>query len=125
MADHVFVVTNLRPSTLRQPFFDGSDTAEVRYWFRCESCGTRMSVSFAQMLQGAWGWKERFSVDEIARITELFALGEGCKALSGGWPSISEVACASCDGRHIFYADFHEYRHSTYRIVAQGVAYAP
>lgn len=112
----------LFPSRRRRPYFDGWDTSKADFAASCESCGANIAVPFAQVLAGAWGWRERFGPDVVVAVESHFALGAGRKALDGGWPSISQVSCGSCGANHVFYADFDEYRNSVYRIVAQGLA---
>jgi hypothetical protein len=122
MSETVLSPTRLQPSSTRAPFFDGWQIENVSYRSDCPSCHTQLVVPFSDIRAGAWGWRERFSSADAAAIERFFALGERSKALAGGWPSISEVTCDSCGAQFIFYADFDEYRHSAFRIVAQGLA---
>jgi hypothetical protein len=112
----------LAPSRFRRPYFDGWDTSKADFEVSCQGCGERISVPFSQILEGAWGWRQIFGPAGAASIESHFKVGTGCKALGGGWPSVSEVDCGKCETTHVFYADFHEYRNSAYRIVAQGFA---
>jgi hypothetical protein len=114
--------TSLVPSSNRLPFFDGWETTRACYEANCGECGGRINIPFSAMLHGAWGWKEQFGETDAPAIEAHFQLAEHCKALAGGWPSVSLVACTNCGTKHIFYADFDEYHNSVYRIVAQGLA---
>jgi len=122
MGAMVLSPTDLRPSSNRQPFFDGWQTEDVSYECRCPSCQEQLTVPFATIHAGAWGWRERFAAVDVRTIEGFFALGSHSKALAGGWPSISRIHCEHCGAQFIFYADFDEYRHSVFRIVAQGLA---
>jgi hypothetical protein len=114
--------TVLFPSRSRKPYFDGWDTSSANFQVSCESCRAVISVTFPQILAGAWGWKEKFGPEAAVTIRNHFGLDTGWKALDGGWPSISQVNCPGCGASHVFYADFDEYSNSIYRIVAQGLA---
>ena len=60
-------LTKFRPSSMetleetrkRRPFFDGADTERASYSLRCDQCGTTIKVRFKQMLDAAWGWRDR------------------------------------------------------------------
>jgi len=114
--------TSLTPSAMRKPYFDGWDTRHADFKARCTKCDARLTITFSAILEGAWGWDERFTPEEVSTIERFFQLGKGSLALSGGWPSIVSVTCDRCGTQYIFYADFEEYRNSVYRIVAQGLA---
>jgi hypothetical protein len=115
--------TDLKPSAIRPPFFTGWDTSQASYTTSCPNCRARLAIPFSALLRGAWGWEERFTPDDVAAIRQFFGLGTSSLALPGGWPSISECQCKTCDTKFVFYADFDEPRHSVYSIVAQGLAW--
>jgi hypothetical protein len=110
------------PSSTRRPFFDGWETKGASYGMSCPKCAAPISLGFTAILEGAWGWRERFTAEETAAIESVFELGEKCKALDDGWPSVTASICSGCGARHVFYADLDEYSNSCYRIVAQGLA---
>lgn len=116
------IATALLPSAVRQAYFDGWQTAEAIYEFDCARCGASVQIPFIDVLHGAWGWKERLDPLDAQDVTSHFALTGSCLALDGGWPSVCFPVCAACGTRFAFYADFQEYHHSVYRIVAQALS---
>ena len=116
------VATALKPSISRAPYFDGWETELASYRFKCALCSTEVLVPFSAIRDGAFGWRERFAPEEAESIAAHFQLGEAANALESGWPSISTPSCPNCQSSFVFYAAFDEYRHSGYKIVAQGLS---
>ena len=114
--------TALTPSLTRAPYFDGWDTSHGNFESKCTKCGGLLLVTFDELLQGAWGWRKRFTPEEVSAIELFFHLGIMGKGLSCGRPSINLLKCDRCETKYVFYADFDEYSNSVYRIVAQGLA---
>ena len=114
--------TKVVPSTSRKPFFDGTNLEKGAFQFKCTECGKTIKMGCFKIYRGSWEWKEKFNED-IGYIKSFFGFDKNNIALTdGGWPSISEHSCNKCNSKYLLFADFHEWRNSAYRAVAQGVA---
>ena len=112
----------LEETRRRRPFFDGADTERASYDLRCDKCDAIINVRFKQMLDAAWGWREKTNSSLASRIAKQFRIDLENKSIRGGMDAVVSCRCPNC-GRKLFGCFwFHEYRHSCYAISLRGVA---
>ncbi len=111
------------PDKARLPYFDGWETKNATYRAHCAECKAEIAISFSLVQNGAWGWRERFSEEEIETVENFFGIQAGRQTPPKPWPSVSTIECPACRTAYIFYAEYDEYRNSVFRLTAQGLAY--
>ena len=112
----------LEETQKRRPFFDGADTERATYSLRCDQCGTTIKVRFKQMLDAAWGWRDRTDPDLASRIAKQFRIDLKNTSIRGGMDAVVSCKCPNCGRKLYGYFWFPEYRHSCYEISMYGIA---
>jgi len=115
-------MTTIEPVKMRKPFFDGWETDKVRYAFSCYSCGTEATIGFKNILEAAWGWKEKTELQLRSSVASHFGIDLGNKFIGDGMDAVVISQCSKCSRRTFVYFWFHEYRHSCYQISLRGLS---
>jgi len=116
-------MTVIEPVANRAPFFDGGETNNVKYVFSCPSCGTESIVVFKDMLQAAWGWREKTERNLRLSIACHFGINLNNNSIGSGMDAVVVSQCSKCSEQTFIYFWFHEYRNSCYRISLRGLAF--
>ncbi|MFO8009652.1 MAG: hypothetical protein R6U89_02455 [Dehalococcoidia bacterium] len=106
----------------REPFFDGWETEKVGFTFRCDHCRTSCIISFKEILDAAWGWKESMAVDQKKAVALAFGIDLDNRNIGNGMNAVVTKVCANCKKTFYVFFWFHEYRHSCYQISLRGLA---
>lgn len=112
----------VEPVKERPSFFNGWETEAATYSVSCSRCGKPIPTVFKEMLDGAWGWKERLPPGERQDVADTFGINLSNRSIGNGMSAIVKKKCESCGTTHYIYFWFHEYRHSCYDISLRGLA---
>lgn len=106
----------------REPFFTGWDTNEATYEKRCPHCRERISVVFKEMLDAAWGWRDRMDPSLRDLLAKVFGIDLTNRSIGSGMPGVVAKKCESCGASSYFYFSFLEISNSVYRISLRAAA---
>ena len=112
----------ITPSQVRRPFFDGWETDRATYRFPCDSCGSDIAVTFTEMLQAAWGWKDKTAEPERTTLAAIFHIDLARRSIADGMDAVVRSSCPNCGAVYFSHFWFHEYRHSAYQISLRAIA---
>lgn len=115
----------VEPVSVRDPFFDGWDTQNVKHSFDCSSCGAMGNVDFKHILSAAWNWREKTEVAVKLKLSSLFDIELENKFIGNGMDAVVATKCLNCGNITYTYFWLHEYRHSCYQISFRGSAHSP
>ncbi len=113
----------ITPSKTRRPFFDGWETDNATYRFSCDSCRSDILVTFSEMLQSAWGWKEKTAKSDRMTLAAIFHIDLARRSIADGMDAVIRSSCPSCGAVYFSHFWFHEYRHSAYQISLRAIAF--
>ena len=106
----------------RPSFLDGWETDKATFAFRCPHCEEAMSVTFKEMLDAAWGWKDGTAPLLRERLGATFAINLNNRSIGSGMAAVVSKACAKCRTDYHFYFWLDEYRNSCYAIGLRAIA---
>jgi len=110
------------PPQVRPPFFDGWETERATYRFACDACNSDIRVTFPELLQAAWGWKDKTAEPERTTIAATFHIDLTRRSIADGMDAVVRSSCPNCGAVYFSHFWFHEYRHSAYQISLRAIA---
>jgi hypothetical protein len=111
----------IEPVKERPAFFNGWETDKAFFDLICSQCKQPARICFKEMLDAAWGWKERMELTERQAVADAFGIDLGNKSIGNGMTAIVTKTCDGCGATHHAFMCFHEYRHSCYDISLRAI----
>ena len=112
----------IEPIKERPAFFNGWETDKAVCDLICSQCNQQARITFKEMLDAAWRWKERMEITERTAVADAFGIDLRNKSIGTGMTAIVTKTCTGCGATHYAFLWFHEYRHSCYDISLRASA---
>jgi hypothetical protein len=111
-----------QPIKERLPFFQGWDTESAVFDTGCPHCKERLQVKFKEMLDAAWGWKDRMDEQLRDPLAKIFEINLSNRSIAMGMPGVVVRTCPNCQKSSYFYFHFNETSNSVYSISLRAAA---
>lgn len=111
-----------QPVKDRAPFFTGCNTKEAAFGSRCPHCKAQIGIEFKEMLDAAWGWKDKMDEDLKTPLAEIFGINLSNNSIGMGMPGVVTHSCVDCGMASYFYFHFRETSNSVYSISLRAAA---
>ena len=111
-----------QPVKDREPFFTGWDTKEATFDSGCPHCKARVRIEFKEMLDAAWGWKDKMDEGLKKALAEIFGINLANNSIGMGMPGVVARSCSECGRSSYFYFHFRETSNSVYSISLRAAA---
>jgi hypothetical protein len=112
----------VEPVQERHAFFNGWETEGAFYDHVCNQCHTKNRIVFKDILDAAWGWREKTNPKHRKMIADIFKIDLANRSIGSGMDAIVTKKCNECDATYYVFFWFYEYRHSCYDISLRGIA---
>jgi len=111
----------ISPSYTRKARFKSGAPSNDNYIFDCLHCENPISVRYQLLIRAAGQWETTIGEEFATAAKDFYKIGVVGKSQDGGWPSMLQVSCDSCEARYLIYAGIDEYYNSLYRVTIQGI----
>ena len=112
----------VEPLLDRPPFFDGWETQNAGFQFRCGDCATLQQIGVLHIAEAAWSWRNQFEEPLRSEIAGCFQINLNNTSIASGMDAVVRVLCEKCSRCSFDFFWINEYRHSCYQDSLKAIA---